>query len=199
LSTLPTSELPEEEKMIRLTQALKIITDLTINIICQSIAIIKTPSAAVSDSAQIEEFLRNSKGAQSSFQNNSRIPVTTKASAMSTATNSSIISKTLPQPQKKATQGVNKPNMQGGYIKNPLQKPKSKGNLRAPLSPKVPQFPAEVKSNIVRAIDDYRLNKGKNLELQADIARIAEDYNIPLPQRYGDLIAKFQQILDITN
>ena len=59
LSTLPTSDLPEEEKMIRLTQALKIITDLTINIICQSIAIIKTPSAAVSDSAQIEEFLRN--------------------------------------------------------------------------------------------------------------------------------------------
>jgi hypothetical protein len=59
LSTLPTSELPEEEKMSRLTQALKIITDLTINIICQSIAIIKTPSAAVSDSVQIEEFLRN--------------------------------------------------------------------------------------------------------------------------------------------
>ena len=59
LSTLPTSELPEEEKMSRLTQALKVITDLTINIICQSIAIIKTPSAVVSDSAQIEEFLRN--------------------------------------------------------------------------------------------------------------------------------------------
>jgi hypothetical protein len=59
LSTLPTSELPEEEKMSRLTQALKIITDLTINIICQSIAIIKTPNDVVSDSAQIEEFLRN--------------------------------------------------------------------------------------------------------------------------------------------
>jgi hypothetical protein len=59
LSVLPTSELSEEEKMSRLTQALKIITDLTINIICQSIAIIKTPSAVVSDTAQIEEFLRN--------------------------------------------------------------------------------------------------------------------------------------------
>jgi len=59
LSTLPTSELPEEEKMSRLTQALKVITDLTINIICQSIAIIKTPSAVVSDSVHIEEFLRN--------------------------------------------------------------------------------------------------------------------------------------------
>ena len=59
LSMLPSSELSEEEKMSRLTHALKVITDLTINIICQSIAIIKTPSAVVSDSAQIEEFLRN--------------------------------------------------------------------------------------------------------------------------------------------
>jgi hypothetical protein len=59
LSVLPTSELPEEEKMSRLNQSLKVITDLTINILCQSIAIIKTPSAVVSDTAQIEEFLRN--------------------------------------------------------------------------------------------------------------------------------------------
>jgi len=59
LSMLPSSELSEEEKMSRLTQSMKVITDLTINIICQSIAIIKTPSAVVSDSAQIEEFLRN--------------------------------------------------------------------------------------------------------------------------------------------
>lgn len=59
LSVLPTSDLPEEEKMSRLTQALKVITDLTINIVCQSIAVIKTPSAAVSDPVLIEEFLRN--------------------------------------------------------------------------------------------------------------------------------------------
>ena len=59
LSVLPTSDLPEEEKMTRLTQAMKIITDLTINIVTQSIAVIKTPGAAVTDHEQIEEFLRN--------------------------------------------------------------------------------------------------------------------------------------------
>jgi hypothetical protein len=62
LSILPTSDLPEEEKMARLTQSLKIITDLTINIVGQSITAIKTVNAAVTDSAQIEEFLRNCEG-----------------------------------------------------------------------------------------------------------------------------------------
>jgi hypothetical protein len=59
LSMLPTSELSEEEKIDRLTQAMKIITDLTINIVTQSIAAIRTPNSAVTDTAQIEEFLRN--------------------------------------------------------------------------------------------------------------------------------------------
>jgi hypothetical protein len=59
LSVLPTSELTEEEKMTRLSQSMKIITDLTINIVGQSITAIKTPNTAVTDSAQIEEFLRN--------------------------------------------------------------------------------------------------------------------------------------------
>jgi hypothetical protein len=59
LSMLPESDLPEEEKMSRLSQSMKIITDLTINIVSQSITAIKTVNAAVTDSAQIEEFLRN--------------------------------------------------------------------------------------------------------------------------------------------
>ena len=59
LSVLPTSDLSEEEKMARLSQSMKIITDLTINIVGQSITAIKTPNTAVTDSAQIEEFLRN--------------------------------------------------------------------------------------------------------------------------------------------
>jgi hypothetical protein len=59
LSMLPSSTLSEEEKMDRLTQAMKIITDLTINIVSQSISVIKTPNATVTDIVQIEEFLRN--------------------------------------------------------------------------------------------------------------------------------------------
>jgi hypothetical protein len=59
LSALPASDLSEEEKMDRLTQAMKVITDLTINIVSQSIAAIRTPNSAVTDVAQIEEFLRN--------------------------------------------------------------------------------------------------------------------------------------------
>jgi hypothetical protein len=59
LSMLPTSTLSEEEKIDRVTQAMKIITDLTINIVSQSIAAIRTPNSAVTDITQIEEFLRN--------------------------------------------------------------------------------------------------------------------------------------------
>ncbi len=59
LAALPASDLPEQEKMSRLNQALKVVTDLTIQIVCQSIAVIKTANAAVTDSTQIEEFLRN--------------------------------------------------------------------------------------------------------------------------------------------
>jgi hypothetical protein len=59
LSILPTSDFSEEEKMTRLSQSMKIITDLTINIVSQSITAIKTPNTAVTDLSQIEEFLRN--------------------------------------------------------------------------------------------------------------------------------------------
>jgi hypothetical protein len=59
LAALPASDLSEEEKMNRLTHAMKVITDLTINIVSQSISAIRTPNSAVTDVAQIEEFLRN--------------------------------------------------------------------------------------------------------------------------------------------
>lgn len=59
LAALPGSDLSEEEKIHRLTQAMKIITDLTISIVSQSISAIRTPNSAVTSIEQIEEFLRN--------------------------------------------------------------------------------------------------------------------------------------------
>jgi len=59
LSMIPDSSLSEDEKMTRLSEALKHITNLTITVVTNSIAAIETPGAAVVDSEQIEEFLRN--------------------------------------------------------------------------------------------------------------------------------------------
>lgn len=50
---------------------------------------------------------------------------------------------------------------------------------------------------MIKIIDDYRLNKGKNLELQYDASRIAEDFGLGSPKTYGALIAKFQKLLDM--
>jgi hypothetical protein len=61
LSMIPDSSLSEDEKMTRLSEALKHITNLTITVVTNSIAAIETPGAAVVDSEQIEEFLRNQK------------------------------------------------------------------------------------------------------------------------------------------
>jgi hypothetical protein len=61
---------------------------------------------------------------------------------------------------------------------------------------KVPKLPAEVKINIVDIIDDYRLKGGENLELQQDAARIAEDFDIPMPKTYGALVKKLEEILE---
>lgn len=58
---------------------------------------------------------------------------------------------------------------------------------------------AEMKINLVKIIDDYRLNKGKNLELQQDAAKIAEDLGINMPKTYGALVEKLQKILDTQN
>jgi len=56
LAALPASDLPDEEKMNRLTQAMKVITDLTINIVSQSIAAIRTPNSAVTDVYKLKSF-----------------------------------------------------------------------------------------------------------------------------------------------
>lgn len=58
---------------------------------------------------------------------------------------------------------------------------------------------AEMKINLVKIIDDYRLNKGKDLELQQDAAKIAEDLSIPMPKNYGALVEKLQKVLDSQN
>jgi hypothetical protein len=59
LSLLPDSELSDDDKMIRLNQAVRQITELTILVISKSIAVIKGPGFAVTDSEHIEEFLKN--------------------------------------------------------------------------------------------------------------------------------------------
>jgi hypothetical protein len=59
ISTVPGSDLTEEQKLAKLTEAMKVITDLTIAVVAASIAMIKTPTASVTDFNQIEEFLRN--------------------------------------------------------------------------------------------------------------------------------------------
>lgn len=53
----------------------------------------------------------------------------------------------------------------------------------------------EIKENIVSIIDDYRLNKGKNLTLQEDAAKIAEDMGIQMPKTYGALITKLEKLV----
>jgi hypothetical protein len=87
------------------------------------------------------------------------------------------------------------PSPQGGYIGNsPRQAPK--GNQRVSSSPSVPKLTAEMKSNLVDILDDYYTKGGKNLQLQEDAARMAEDLGIPMPSRYGDLVKKLGEILD---
>lgn len=52
-----------------------------------------------------------------------------------------------------------------------------------------------MKDNIVKIVDDYRLNKGKNLTLQEDASALLEDLGIPLPKRYGDVVKKLEDLL----
>lgn len=81
----------------------------------------------------------------------------------------------------------------------PPKTTKSSKGLGTVLGTKIPKLPAEVKTNLVKVIDDYRLNGGKNLELQEDASRIAEDYGIPMPKTYGVLVERLQKILDANN
>lgn len=59
LQLLPDSEISENEKMSALSAALKRITEITVKALAQSIAVVKTPQAMVSESEFIEEFLNN--------------------------------------------------------------------------------------------------------------------------------------------
>lgn len=58
LSMLPNSDLSDDDKMIKLNQALRMITELTISVVSCSIAMIRTPDVVVTDNDHIEEFLR---------------------------------------------------------------------------------------------------------------------------------------------
>lgn len=59
LSLLPDGEIPDQEKMAALSNALKRITEITVRALSQSIAAIKTPQALVSEPEYIEELLKN--------------------------------------------------------------------------------------------------------------------------------------------
>lgn len=59
LQMLPDSEIPELDKMTALSSALKRITEITVKALAQSIAVIKTPQAMVSEPEFIEELLKN--------------------------------------------------------------------------------------------------------------------------------------------
>jgi hypothetical protein len=59
LQILPDGEIPDAEKMSALGSALKRITDITVTALTQSIAVVKTPQAMVSESEYLEELLKN--------------------------------------------------------------------------------------------------------------------------------------------
>jgi hypothetical protein len=60
LQAVPGSDLPEEQKLEMLNQALQNITKLTVSALKWNIASIRTPQVLVTDPEHIEEFLRNS-------------------------------------------------------------------------------------------------------------------------------------------
>lgn len=59
LQMLPDSEIPENDKMNALSAALKRITEITVQALAQSIAVVKTPQALVSEPEFLEELLKN--------------------------------------------------------------------------------------------------------------------------------------------
>jgi hypothetical protein len=59
LQTVAESALTEEEKLSTLGQALKRVTDLTVQSLAQSIATIKTPHAMVTEADYVADFLKN--------------------------------------------------------------------------------------------------------------------------------------------
>lgn len=57
IALIPDSDLSEEDKLARMTELMKTITDLTIRAMVHSIAQIRTPAATVADRDHIREFL----------------------------------------------------------------------------------------------------------------------------------------------
>lgn len=88
------------------------------------------------------------------------------------------------------------PNKSGGFVKVPSLKGKGTIPQNSELD-RVDKFGLTpvIKDDIVAIIDDYRLNKGKKLELQEDAARIAEDLGIKMPKTYGALVKKLEDLL----
>jgi hypothetical protein len=59
LQMLPDSDVPDADKMSALGAALKRITDITVQALAQSIAVVKTPQALVGEPEYLEELLKN--------------------------------------------------------------------------------------------------------------------------------------------
>lgn len=74
---------------------------------------------------------------------------------------------------------------------------KAKGSVTKSLSKSTTRpLTPEVKDNIVRIIDDYELNGGRNLRLQEDASKIAEDFGIKMPKKYGNLVRNLRKALE---
>lgn len=59
LQMLPTSEMPEDEKVKMLADALRKVTEMTVSTLTATISLIKTPGAIVNDASHINDFLKN--------------------------------------------------------------------------------------------------------------------------------------------
>jgi hypothetical protein len=59
MSVLPDAELPDAEKIASISDALRRITAITIDALCQSIGAVKTPSALVTEPEYIRELMQN--------------------------------------------------------------------------------------------------------------------------------------------
>jgi hypothetical protein len=59
LAMLPSSEIPEEEKIKMLADALRKVTEMTVSTLTTTISMIKTPQAMVTDREHIGDFLKN--------------------------------------------------------------------------------------------------------------------------------------------
>ena len=59
LQMLPDAEIPDQQKITALSEAMKKLTDVTVNALVQSIAAVKTPDSMVTETAYIAEMLKN--------------------------------------------------------------------------------------------------------------------------------------------